>query len=59
MDVSASVVLGSWESFQYQSFKIENVDLDSKVETLKEEASKKISPNNHPFGKKNNKQHTI
>ncbi|CAH1373764.1 unnamed protein product [Tenebrio molitor] len=39
----ASVVLGIWDSFQYESYKVENVDLDSKVETLKNEAVKKLN----------------
>ncbi|XP_973179.3 ubiquitin-like protein 7 [Tribolium castaneum] len=39
----ASVVLGIWDSFQYQSYKIENVDLDNKVELLKNEAVKKLN----------------
>jgi hypothetical protein len=39
----ASVVLGIWDSFQYESYKVENVDLDSKVESLKNEAVKKLN----------------
>lgn len=48
---SGSVVLGLWDSAQYESVKIENFDLDSKVETLKNEAVKKLNAPKGTIGK--------
>lgn len=48
--MAASVILGIWNSNQFQRIKIENVDLESKVETLKTQAIKLLN-NSTNFGK--------
>lgn len=48
----ASLTLGIWESHQLQSVNIENVNLESKVELIKNEAAKKFNTQDKQFGEK-------
>lgn len=41
--MAASVILGIWNSNQFQRIKIENVDLENKVEILKIQAIKLLN----------------
>ena len=56
---AASVVLGIWDSFQYENLKVENLDLEDKVEVLKNEAVKKLNTSKVAIGKTMTKQKVL